>query len=139
MNRTKATLFGMLVVVLGIALGFSTMKDDPKKGNPTDSRKNESINPIQQDGPIAPIGGYDTDGTPYYTDNFDGANDTTALKTRGYFVWYRGTGAQGLGATWFQGNPAVFSAFNGPTSGYVGANFQVVTGLNNIDSWLITP
>jgi hypothetical protein len=139
MNRTKATLFGMLVVILGIALGFSTMKDDPKKGNPTDSRKNESINPIQQDGPIAPIGGYDTDGTPYYTDNFDGANDTTALKSRGYFVWYRGAGVQGLTATWYQGTTAVFNAYNGPTTGYVAANYNVVTSANNIDSWMITP
>lgn len=121
-----------------VALGFNTMKDDPKKGNPMDSRNNESINPIQQDGPRLPVGGYDTDGTPYYTDNFDGANDTTSLKTRGYFVWYRGAGPQGLTATWFQGNDVVFSAFNGPTTGYVAANYNVVTSANNIDSWLIT-
>jgi hypothetical protein len=139
MNRGKATLFGLLVIVLGIALGFSTMKDDPRKGNPTDSRKNESINPVQQDGPRLPIGGYDTDGTPYYTDNFDGANDTTSLKSRGYYVWYRGTGIQGSTATWYQGVETVFSAYNGPTTGYVAANYNVVTGTNNIDSWLITP
>jgi len=138
MKRTKATFFGMLVIVLGIALGFSTMKDEPKKGNPTDSRRNESINPVQQDGPIAPIGGYDTDGTPYYTDNFDGANDTTALKSRGYFVWYRGTGPQGTTATWYQGTTP-FVAYNGPATGYVAANYNVVTSVNNIDSWLITP
>jgi len=139
MSRTKVTIFGLVLIVLGVALGFNTMKDDPKKGNPMDSRNNESINPIQQDGPRLPVGGYDTDGTPYYTDNFDGANDTTSLKTRGYFVWYRGAGPQGLTATWFQGNDVVFSAFNGPTTGYVAANYNVVTSANNIDSWLITP
>ena len=35
-----------------------------------------------------------------YTDNFDGANDTTSLKVRGYKVWYRGTGPQAFD-TWF--------------------------------------
>ena len=41
---------------------------------------------------------------PIYTDNFDGANDTTALKNRGYKVYYRGTGPQGTAPIWFQGN-----------------------------------
>ncbi|MBK6877988.1 MAG: hypothetical protein IPG99_16460 [Ignavibacteria bacterium] len=31
----------------------------------------------------------------------------------------------------------MFNAFNGPSTGYVGANYQVVTGTNNIDSWLV--
>ncbi|MFQ3598504.1 MAG: hypothetical protein SNJ66_09180, partial [Chloroherpetonaceae bacterium] len=52
---------------------------------------------------------------PFYTDNFDGANDTTSLKNRGYKVYYRGTGPQGIAPIWFQGNPAVFAAFNGPS------------------------
>ena len=75
----------------------------------------------------------------YYTDNFDGTNDTTALKARGYKVYYRGGGAQGTTATWFQGNDVVFPAFNGPPTGYVAANYNAVTGLNNIDSWLVLP
>src|SRR4030095_11540119 len=74
-----------------------------------------------------------------YTDNFDAANDTVALKARGYKVWYRGGGPQGPVATWFQGNSTVFSAYNGPATGYVAANYQIVTGTNNIDSWLVFP
>jgi hypothetical protein len=83
--------------------------------------------------------------TPYrmntlvYEDNFDGTNDTTALKARGYKVYYRGTGPQGTAATWFQGNPAVFNAYNGPTNGYVGSNYNSVTATNTIDNWLVLP
>src|SRR5438552_4720040 len=80
---------------------------------------------------------FTTNNTVIYTDDFNGANDTTALKARGYKVWYRGGGPQGTFATWFQGDPTVFPAFNGPTNGYVAANYLVVTGTNNIDSWLV--
>ncbi|MDW8437710.1 MAG: choice-of-anchor J domain-containing protein, partial [Chloroherpetonaceae bacterium] len=76
---------------------------------------------------------------PFYTDNFDGANDTTALKNRGYKIYYRGTGPQGSAPIWFQGNPGTFPAFNGPSNGYVGSNFQSVTGANDIDNWLVLP
>jgi len=86
---------------------------------------------------------FSTLNTIIYTDDMDGANDTTALKTRGYKVWYRGSGPQGLTATWYQGvdvaGTGPFDAFNGPTTGYVAANFNVVTGTNNIDSWLVLP
>ncbi|MFN3345564.1 MAG: choice-of-anchor J domain-containing protein, partial [Chloroherpetonaceae bacterium] len=76
---------------------------------------------------------------PYYTDNFDGANDTTALKNRGYKVYYRGTGPQGAVPIWFQGNTGIFTAYNGPNDGYVASNFQTVTGANTIDNWLVLP
>ncbi len=76
---------------------------------------------------------------PYYTDNFDGANDTTALKNRGYKVYFRGTGPQGTAPIWFQGNPAAFTSFNGPDNGYVASNYQTVTGANTIDNWLVLP
>ena len=38
--------------------------------------------------------------------------------------------------TWFQGNPAVFPAFEGTS--YIGANFQAANGVH-IDEWLVTP
>jgi len=82
---------------------------------------------------------YITPNSIIYTDDFDGANDTTSLKLRGYKVWYRGTGPQGTTATWYQGQDAVFSAYNGPTTGYVAANYNVVTNVNLIDSWLVLP
>lgn len=38
-----------------------------------------------------------------------------------------------------EGTDVVFNAFNGPVTGYVAANYNVVTSVNDIDSWLITP
>ncbi len=83
-----------------------------------------------------------TDNTVVYTDNMDGANDTNALKARGYKPYYRGTGPQGQTGqtpTWYQGNATIFPAFNGPATGYVAANYLVVRDSNNIDSWLVFP
>ncbi len=118
-------VFGVLT--LGVMLGFTNSND-----NPTGSKSNTTSTET-------PIVTPPSISAAYYTDNFDGANDTTSLKARGYKVWYRGGGAQGLSATWFQGNDAVFAAYNGPTTGYVACNFNVVTGTNNIDSWLVLP
>mgnify|MGYP003468828034 FL=1 len=79
-------------------------------------------------------------GSPYYTDNFDGLNDTNSLMTRGYKIYYRGTGLQNTSVpVWFQGNPVVFNSFNGPANGYLAGIYQVATGTNNIDNWLILP
>lgn len=74
-----------------------------------------------------------------YSDDMNGANDTNSLKARGYKIFYRGTGPQGTSATWFQGQPSKFPAYNGPTNGYVASDYNVVTGQNNIDCWLILP
>ena len=74
-----------------------------------------------------------------FTDNFDGANDTTSLTARGYKTYYRGGGPMGISPTWFQGNPTLFAAFDGPTNGYVAANYNSVTLANNIDNWLVLP
>ena len=79
------------------------------------------------------------DATVIYADSMDGVNDTTALKARGYKPYYRGTGPQGTIATWYQGQSSVFAAFQGPATGYTAANYSVVTGANNIDSWLVFP
>jgi hypothetical protein len=110
-------------------VGFLFLSNDP---NPSKTVVPDNVKQVP---PIESV----TSDAVIYTDNFDGANDTTALKARGYKVWYRGGGPQGLTATWFQGNPSVFVAYNGPTSGYVAANYNVVTGTNNIDSWLVLP
>ncbi|MBN1633835.1 MAG: choice-of-anchor J domain-containing protein [Ignavibacteria bacterium] len=127
--KTKLTIvLFVFVLVFGLLLGF--VLEDPY-GSKT--KVTNETNAVQNSNTIY------TDGTPVYTDNFDGANDTTALKSRGYKPYYRGNGPQGSTATWFQGNASVFPAFNGPTSGYVAANYNVVTGANNIDSWLVLP
>lgn len=41
--------------------------------------------------------------------------------------------------TWFQGNPAVFTAHAGATNAYIGANFNNAAGTGNISNWLLTP
>lgn len=74
-----------------------------------------------------------------FTDNFDTANDTNALKLRGYLPYNRSTGAPGLLPYWYTGTPAEFTSFNGPDSGYVAASYNTVVATNIIDSWLVLP
>lgn len=78
-------------------------------------------------------------GSPYYIDDFDGANDTTALKARGYKVYYRGSSPAGTVPMWFQGNPSVFPALNGPPNGYVASNYETIDNNGDIDNWLVLP
>ena len=75
-----------------------------------------------------------------FVDDMNGANDTIALRTRGWKP-KRGplSGPAGTSPNWFQGNSTVFNAFEGPATGYVAANFNNVTGANTIDLWLISP
>jgi hypothetical protein len=129
MKKHYSLFFVITAAVLFIA-GFIFLNEDPQ-GSKTYSAGDNSQVQIQNPVP--------TFTPPIYTDDLDGANDTTALKNRGYKVWYRGTGPQGLTATWFQGNSTVFPAFNGPATGYVAANYNAVTGTNTIDSWLVLP
>ncbi len=128
MNKRNSILLALAVIGLLFA-GFIFLQGDPHSSR-TQVVLSDVQNPAPYISPTNPV---------VYTDDFDGANDTTALKTRGYKVWYRGSGPQGAAATWFQGNDAVFPSYNGPTTGYVAANYQVVTGANNIDSWLVLP
>jgi len=80
-----------------------------------------------------------TNAVVKYVDSLNGLNDTTSLKTRGYKL-RRGAASGPIGTTyWFQGNSGVFAAFEGPVTGYVGANFNATTGANTIDLWLILP
>ena len=137
-------------LIAGLILGFTNLNDKPVKSiDPESSRTAESksidskkiidlnkSNVFENDNNG---GGFQTSGLPYYTDNFDNTNDTTSLKNRGYKVYYRGGGTQGITATWFQGGNGGFSSYNGPANGFVAANYQVVSGTNNIDSWLVLP
>lgn len=81
-----------------------------------------------------------TDAIVKFVDSLNGANDTIALRSRGY-IPKRGpaSGPAGTLPNWFQGNPANWNSFNGPTSGYVSANYNNTTGTNPIDLWLILP
>lgn len=74
-----------------------------------------------------------------FSDDCDSANTLSDLLNRGYDIYNQGTGGPGVADPFFQGNGAVFVAYNGPDSGYIAGNYQVVTGTNNIDSWLVLP
>jgi hypothetical protein len=41
--------------------------------------------------------------------------------------------------SWFQGNSAVFPAFDGATNAYIGVNFNSGSGVSTLNNWLITP
>ncbi len=69
-----------------------------------------------------------------FTENFD---DITLLPGNG---WALVNASSPIGITgWFQGNNTVFSAFNGATDSYIGANFNNTTGANTISNWLMSP
>src|SRR4030095_5443155 len=129
MNKKIFFLTFVILAAVFFAAGFILFDQNPL------TKTLISGNPIKTVQPVYNT----TDAAILYTDDFNALNDTTALKARGYKVWYRGGGPQGLAATWFQGHSTVFPAYNGPSTGYVAANYQVVTGTNDIDSWLVLP
>ncbi len=141
--KRKTLVFSIsMLLVIGVLAGFSYYDESPNSSRIVDIPL-KSVSPVEKKIQAPFI----TDANPVkndaiiYTDNFDGPNDTISLKNRGYKVYYRGSVAQGI-STWFQGVPANFPAFNGPTNGYVAANYQVIAnppGLGNIDSWLVLP
>lgn len=76
-----------------------------------------------------------TESTVIFQDDFNGDNTETGLNSRGWIT----LNVDGGGTTsWFQGNPTVFSAYEGPTNGYVGQNFNGANGFL-INHWLISP
>jgi hypothetical protein len=77
-------------------------------------------------------------GAPIDTDLEEGFEDITTLPGAG---WSLQNQSEPLGSTdWFQGNPGVFVAHEGPDDSYIGANFNNTTGGTGIISnWLITP
>ncbi len=117
----------VLVVVVGLGLTLGFIMENPfGSKTPQSTTKQAPSNPVHV-----------SYGTPVYTDNFDGANDTTALRARGYLI-YQNSSPRGS-TFWFQGNSTVFNAYNGPTTGYVGANFNATSGVGQIDVWMVTP
>lgn len=122
----------LLCMMVGLLLAGSIFIDNGPNGSRTNVQQTVSEQPqnIRQW----------NDEVIVYTDDMNGANDTTSLKLRGYRPYYRGAGSQdSLTSTWFQGISTVFPSFNGPATGYVAANYLVVTDANNIDSWLVFP
>ena len=78
----------VVVIALGLTLGF-IMEDPFGSKSSSSTIKQTGNNPVHV-----------SYGTPVYTDNFDGANDTTALRTSGYLIYQN---SSPLGSTfWFQ-------------------------------------
>lgn len=146
MTKSKTLTF-LILFILIFSIGFTFFIPGHNNDNPFGSKTKKILTKSERKNLNSNkwdlrynSGNNNTHGVPYYIDNFNGANDTTSLQNRGYKVYYRGTGLPGIAPTWFQGNPEdLFPALNGPDSGYVAANYQVVSGLNNIDSWLVLP
>lgn len=42
-------------------------------------------------------------------------------------------------ASWFRGNTASFTAYEGPTDGYIGVNYQSGSGVATLNNWLMSP
>ncbi len=143
MTKDSVSGFGLIQWLLLPFVFGSVLFGYLPSDNPTDSRRGESaLEDFIPEEQIILSESDSVNGQPsilLYSDSFNGANDTTSLKSRGYKVYYRGTGPQGLTAAWFQGSSIVFPALNGPTTGYVAANFNAVTSQNNIDNWLVLP
>ena len=65
----------------------------------------------------------------------EGFNDITTLAG-----WELINESTPVGQTWFQGNPGVFPAHQGPANAYLAANYRSATGgVGSIDNWLVTP
>lgn len=139
MKRNCIKFFILITIATGIFLGsdfsnFKSNSDDPSLYSKYSSRNGLNSFKKEKDNQSNPN---QISGSVYFSDNFDGSNDTTSLKNRGYKVFYRGGGPQGVAPVWFQGN--FFNSFNGPSTGYLAANYQVLSSVNNIDSWLVLP
>jgi hypothetical protein len=131
-----------LLAVAGIISGFKVLSDNPDKKDSPYSQKTSPVNfddlVKQNSAPTDNAGSQNSvSGVPYYTDNFEGSNDSAGLTARGYKV-YRNGGPAGI-TFWFTGNQAIFPAFNGTPTSYAGSNYNATTGANRIDNWLVLP
>ena len=72
-----------------------------------------------------------------FSDDMNGDNTLAGIQTRGWvFADVDGAGT----TTVFQGNATVFPAYEGPTEGYIGQNYNGAFGGGLlIDQWLISP
>ena len=77
--------------------------------------------------------------TTLFLDSMEGDNSVAGLTGRGYTTYFRGTGGPGLSPEWYQGDITAFTAFNGTDTSYVASDYNSVTGINNIDNWLVLP
>jgi len=100
--------------------------------NSCQSTATATVNSAPTASVIAPVAGF----TYQIQESFNGTIPPTGWSMQN-------NSSAPLGATtWFQGNPAVFPAFNGATNSYAASNFQATAGTagtETISTWLITP
>ncbi|MBP8669539.1 MAG: hypothetical protein KBI42_12240, partial [Bacteroidia bacterium] len=126
---TKFTLLAAFAVLFS---GASIAQDRvPVNQNPAIGARSQSViaTEFTNSGQLIPRNGNSAINVAF-SDDFSQQNDTSSLIARGYLPYYRGTGAQGISATWFQPDGTVFPAYNGAISEYVAANYNVVTATN---------
>lgn len=70
---------------------------------------------------------------PLYLEGFD---DITTLSASG---WVFKNNSSPVRDNWFQGNDAVFSAYEGADDSYIASSFNAAGFGGNISNWLITP
>jgi hypothetical protein len=71
-----------------------------------------------------------------FVENFGGNSDYPPDNAD----WYTVNNSSPLGELdWFLGSPGTFTAFNGPDSSYIAANYNSVDTLGTISNWLLTP
>lgn len=69
-------------------------------------------------------------------ENFDALGDPITLPTG----WTMTNQSNPLGtATWFRGNPAALTSYNGPADSYIAVNYQSGAGVSNLSNWLMAP
>jgi Secretion system C-terminal sorting domain/SprB repeat len=71
----------------------------------------------------------------YFTENFD---DVSALPSNGWAQQNRST-PSGAVPNWFQGDPGIFVAYNGPDTAYIGVSYNCIAGAGTISNWLFAP
>lgn len=120
-------IFPLLGLLITTAIVTGMFINDPYSSRTTSSYNNAGNPPVSYSDAVK------------FEDNMNGANEEPGLRARNW-VPKRGPLHGPIGSTfYFQGNATVFPAFEGPTTGYVGANFNATTGSNTIDLWLISP
>lgn len=79
---------------------------------------------------------YQSDASILFVDDMNGLNTVAGLEARGWVVLNEDGG--GTRPPFNQGDVAVFTAYEGPDSGYTFTNYQGANGFL-IDQWLISP
>ena len=123
------SLAAVCVIPFALAQRTHRGKPDERYGSRTPSRV------VDPTGVLGQVGGTPTAPQRCTTIFDEGFDDIENLPG-----WALINHSQPLGASdWFQGNDAVFPAFDGPPDAYIAANFNDGGGLATISNWLLTP